>query len=254
MKSLYIFAFSLVHLGAAYSASFDCDLAKGFVEKRICSDKELSALDSKYFKAYQKAIEEADQPAEVKSSAKQWLLKTRNTCTNSACLKKAYDLRIQELEAVKKFTWALHQDTRLGIEFSYPSNRTVRTRHKEKIIEILGFSMPGSDYIIQFELGKGNLKRAIKDSSIFEKIDGKWVSVVGPFLNTEAEKISGADWRGMKSTVTCAIFDEGMHGAGGACLWALLSNGKKYVVASTQGRVGTDEHTLKTLMSIKFIE
>ena len=116
--------------------------------------------------------------------------------------------------------------------------------------------MPGSDYMIQFELGKGDLKRAIKDSSIFEKVDGQWVATIGPSINSPAEKISGAGWKGIKSIISCGIFDEesGFHGAGGECLWTVLSNGKKYVVANTQGRVGTDEHTLKTLMSIKLIE
>lgn len=43
------------------------------------------------------------------------------------------------------------------------------------------------------------------------------------------------------------------HAAGGDCLWALISDGKRYVVADTQGILGEDEDTMKSFMSIKML-
>jgi len=255
-KILLIFILDMLLLGAAYGASFDCDKAKGFIEKNICTDKELSKLDEALFNEYQKALDEADQPFTVKKEEKNWLEKERNICTTVECLKKSYKKRITEIQSVKRFSWKIFSDQKLGIEFSYPSNRTVRADYKDNSIKIFAFSMPNSEYVIHFQLGTGNFERAIKDSAIFEKKDGKWVAAIGPSENPPAEEISGSGWKGIKTIISCGISDEetGFHAAAGECLWAVFSNGKHYVVADTQGIVGTDERTLKTMLSIKFIK
>jgi len=43
------------------------------------------------------------------------------------------------------------------------------------------------------------------------------------------------------------------HAAGGECLWALVSDGKRYVVADTQEVVGNDKDTEKSLLSLKLL-
>lgn len=248
---------SALLLQTAYGASFDCDKARGFVEKNICADKTLSKLDETLSNEYQKALDEADQPFEVKKEEQNWLSKVRNACATVDCLKNSYKQRIAGIKSVKRFSWRTFSDKKFGVEFSYPSNRTIRTDHRNGSIKILAFSMPNSEYVIDFQVGTGNFERAIKDSVIFEKKDGEWVAAIGPsVVNPPAEEISGSGWKGIKTIISCGISDDetGFHAAGGECLWAVFSNGKRYVVANTQGIIGTDERTLKTMMSIKFIK
>ena len=55
--------------------------------------------------------------------------------------------------------------------------------------------------------------------------------------------------------VTCGISDAetGFHAAGGECLWAVIGDGERAVVASTQGILGLDDDTMRTLTSIRFL-
>lgn len=89
---------SLVFVPAfgAYSASFDCGKASSFVEKAICSNSELSALDDSLSSAYSNALSDPDSSDEIKSSQRNWI-KNRNSCQDNACLKKVYSKRINEL-------------------------------------------------------------------------------------------------------------------------------------------------------------
>jgi len=236
------------------AASFDCNRANGFVEKSICSDKELSKLDSLLDSSYRKAIDIADQPSLVQEDQRSWIKKTRPYCKSIGCLKQTYKQRIEELTTVKQFYWKSYFDKNIGIQFIYPSNRTVHIDKNN--IEIRGFLMPvGIDYIIHFQIGNGGLEKAVKETGIFEeRKKGEWVAAIGRFENPLAEKISGPGWNGLKTTVICGISDKetGFHAAAGECLWALLSDGKQYLLADTQGILGLDEKTMKTLMSIKF--
>lgn len=258
MVKRYIFALIInaLFLHTAYSASFDCNRANGFVEKTICADKELSKLDSLLDSSYQKAIDEADQPSQVKDNQRTWIKKTREACKSVDCLKQTYKQRIEELATVKKFYWKTYFDKNIGIQFIYPSNRTVHIDKNN--IEIRGFLMPdGTDYVIHFKLGRGGLEKAIKETEIFEeRKKGQWVATIGRFDNPLAEKISGGGWNGLKTNITCGISDKetGFHAAAGECLWALISDGKLYLLADTQGIIGLDDNTMKTLMSIKFTE
>ena len=86
----------------AQGASFDCNRANGFVEKTICTDKELSDLDSSLASSYQKAIEEADQPSQVQEDQKAWIKKSRSACKSADCLKQTYQERIEELAESKE--------------------------------------------------------------------------------------------------------------------------------------------------------
>lgn len=238
------------------AASFDCSRAIGFVEKTICTDKELSKLDSLLDSSYQKVIDEADQPSQVHDDQKAWIKKTRSACKSIDCFKQTYKQRIEELATVKKFYWKSFFDKHAGIQFIYPSNRTVHIDKNN--IKIRGFLMPdGIDYIIHFQLGNGGLEKAIKETGIFEeRKKGEWVAAIGRFENPHAEKISVPGWNGLKTNITCGISDKetGFHAAAGECLWALLSDGKRYLLADTQGISGLDENTMKTLMSSKFTD
>jgi uncharacterized protein len=68
-----------------------------FVEKAICSDKQLSALDDQLGHLYKAALASASNNAMLKADQKAWL-SLRNQCGDADCLKKAYADRINVLE------------------------------------------------------------------------------------------------------------------------------------------------------------
>ena len=127
MIKIFILALIInsLFLFTAQGASFDCSRANGFVEKTICTDKELSDLDSSLDSSYQKAIEEADKPSKVNDDQSAWIKKTRSACKSADCLKQTYQQRIEELATVHKFDWKTYFDEDIGLQFIYPSNRTI---------------------------------------------------------------------------------------------------------------------------------
>lgn len=78
------------------AASFDCAKASTKVEKAICADEELSKLDEDLGKAYSEALPKAPDPESLKQQQKQWL-RERNKCSDTACLKQAYQTRLSTL-------------------------------------------------------------------------------------------------------------------------------------------------------------
>jgi len=96
-----VFRFSLLlaaaAAGSAHAASFDCRLARTQVEKMICADAAISTLDERMQVLYAQARQAAaDKHAEL-DVQRDWL-KLRNICTNPACLRVTYELRIAELQ------------------------------------------------------------------------------------------------------------------------------------------------------------
>ncbi len=82
-------------IGFASAASFDCQKASTDVEKRICSDTQLSVLDEDLAKVYKNALQR--DPDRVKTQQQRWLKYTRNDCNTPGCLKDAYKLQIDRL-------------------------------------------------------------------------------------------------------------------------------------------------------------
>ncbi|WP_421310450.1 lysozyme inhibitor LprI family protein [Aeromonas sp. 603696] len=81
---------------SAFSASFDCALASSKVEKQICSNQELSALDSRLGQVYKPLSKNSD----VRQSQRDWIRDVRNAATNDAIMIVVYKQRISELEQI----------------------------------------------------------------------------------------------------------------------------------------------------------
>jgi uncharacterized protein len=79
------------------AASFDCSKAATAIEKRICSDKELSDLDSQLGQSYKRLLAALDKEQQkiLKESQKEWLA-SRNEGTDT--LSTFYRERIAELD------------------------------------------------------------------------------------------------------------------------------------------------------------
>ena len=87
------------------SPSFDCDrVIEGSVEKLICDDPELSALDRRLSEVFEAAlVKEKSNPHPVLLSIQRGWIKGRNECWKSPelrlCVEQYYERRIAELEA-----------------------------------------------------------------------------------------------------------------------------------------------------------
>ena len=84
--------------GTAQAASFDCAKAGTTIEKLICSEPGISRLDTQLARSYKKALTATPSREAVKAWQKNWLLFTRDHCTDTACLTKAYTTQIAELD------------------------------------------------------------------------------------------------------------------------------------------------------------
>lgn len=82
---------------ASHAASFDCQKASTFVEKAVCQDAVLSALDEKLSAAFNVAMSNSSNPQALKKQETNWLKTKRDKCQNNACLEKVYSQRIVEL-------------------------------------------------------------------------------------------------------------------------------------------------------------
>jgi uncharacterized protein len=96
----------LVRSSTATSPSFDCAKATGFVEKLLCTDTELAAMDVKMAALYMQALKQAPAAAKkaLRKEQRGWL-KTRNACQTYTeprrnCVSYAYEQRISRLEGL----------------------------------------------------------------------------------------------------------------------------------------------------------
>jgi len=109
MKYLLTFL-TLVPL-LAWSASFDCQKARSTTEKMICADAQLSQLDTQLAQTYHAALKTLTKrvkdvndflapeviPALIQEQ-KNWITYVRNICQDAACLREAYQARIELLK------------------------------------------------------------------------------------------------------------------------------------------------------------
>lgn len=79
-----------------FGASFDCTKAKTNVEKMICADEELSALDENLSKAFKEALTNTEDKEKLKKEQFAWM-KERDKCQDKSCIKNIYNIKIQIL-------------------------------------------------------------------------------------------------------------------------------------------------------------
>lgn len=95
-RTLLLTVFSVVAT-TSQAVSFDCQKASSFVEKAICQNQTLSALDDELATAYQAAQDASKNQETLKKQQFSWLKNKRNVCQTNSCLEKAYEKRIAVL-------------------------------------------------------------------------------------------------------------------------------------------------------------
>jgi uncharacterized protein len=102
-KSLRISLYAAIitmSVGEAHSASFDCKLASHRVEKLVCGDTPLSALDETMAVVYQRTVAKALDADALRREQRQWMSSVRSRCFDVSCLVDAYAVRIGQLVAI----------------------------------------------------------------------------------------------------------------------------------------------------------
>jgi uncharacterized protein YecT (DUF1311 family) len=79
------------------AASFDCRKAASTVEKQICADPAASRLDEELAREYLATSRGSEAGGALKAAQLAWLKHTRNACVDAACLREAYEARIDAL-------------------------------------------------------------------------------------------------------------------------------------------------------------
>lgn len=243
---------------SAQAAGIGCPNAKTRVDRLICGDKALVLADSALATAYAASIDIAEDQNAVIQSQRAWL-KQRNACSDTTCIAAAYQERTDALKSVKRAGWKTYRDPALGISFDYLANRQVKkpcpALGGDRCVAIVGRNMSNSDYLIAFELVDGALEPVAEEKAGFVRnVDGKWMTTFGRGTPVEAQRFSGAGWHGLRARIACGISDPetGFHAVAGECYWAVLSNGNRAVVVNTQGIVGTDDATMRSVQTFRF--
>lgn len=86
---------------AAQAASFDCNKAKTPLEKTICSDMKLSALDDELNATYKAVAEQSGNKEAIRRWQREWLKSYEVTsCKDAACWQTQFSERIAALKNV----------------------------------------------------------------------------------------------------------------------------------------------------------
>ena len=93
-----LLALALAAPMATRAAGFDCTKATTKIEKTICADPALSALDGELAAEYRAALLRGGDARTSKAKQSEWLRKTRDACRDRDCLREAYAARIAVLK------------------------------------------------------------------------------------------------------------------------------------------------------------
>jgi hypothetical protein len=150
--------------------------------------------------------------------------------------------------------WRIFRDAKLGIEFSYPGDRKaiVGCHASKNCVAVGAPAARPDDYLLAFEVFDGSLDTVAVDQAVFQREGDHWIAK-GRNGTYPVELLSGTGWKGLKSVVDCGVSDAaGFHAAAGECLWVVASNGKRSVVADTQGTVAVGQDIMRSILSLRF--
>lgn len=103
----------LMGLAASPAHAMDCAKVSNRVEKTVCTDANLTALDTKLGALYTKAHNEGQDAWTLKVMQQNWLAE-RNACKDKACIEEAYQNRIYKLT---EYVDAVNLQDRAQVDF-----------------------------------------------------------------------------------------------------------------------------------------
>ncbi|EBE1623909.1 hypothetical protein MXG72_004474 [Salmonella enterica] len=101
LNTIFI-ALLLTAPGVVSAASFDCHRETGTDEKTICTDRQLSELDTEMTIKYHwlKGLAGMGVAGEMEDTQRAWLKKRQSCGSDSVCLRTLYRQRIQALDKI----------------------------------------------------------------------------------------------------------------------------------------------------------
>ena len=85
-------------ISGAHAAGFDCSKASTNIERRICANPKLDALDTELNSLYKELRSKAAVYPSIKESQVQWIRNERNVAGSEEALIRAYEYRIMDLK------------------------------------------------------------------------------------------------------------------------------------------------------------
>lgn len=82
-----------------FRTSFDCNTAKSYVEKTVCTNEELAKLDNQLGAKIKRLLETSESTKPIRDQQKTWLKDKRDPCQTMDCLLEVYKSRLDDLEA-----------------------------------------------------------------------------------------------------------------------------------------------------------
>lgn len=161
MKIIPLAVMLVLLYAPAHAASFDCAKAATAVEKIVCADKEISALDDELNRLYQQRLAVALDQQGMKSMQRNWLKALGERCKDAACVKMDYEIQVETLKGP------------VSEEFSFNYKTPV-----EKRISVTGQSKDGFNFrLTQTNVDDGSVVCAYPASDdappLPAKYDGK---------------------------------------------------------------------------------
>jgi hypothetical protein len=153
---------------------------------------------------------------------------------------------------------SLYRNTRLGIEFKYPSGWAPEPcRGAFRAPHCVGFKAKrrraDQDYLLVVSVSAKGLEETVREDGRFQQSGGRWEMTGRLGAVGEVREIKGRGWEGLFGSAVCGISVDGaFHGAGGECCAAFLHRRGRTVKVESDGRIppGT---VLSVVKSFKFL-
>jgi hypothetical protein len=147
-------------------------------------------------------------------------------------------------------------ETPLGITLQIPAGAQIQPCHDEvRCIEVHGLLRGHATMLVRLQAFDAPLEKVARDNADFDVIDGKWVTTAGPGMPLPVETLRTPNWTEMRATIACGVSSpkSGFHAAGGECLWAVVSNGKRSLLANTDDYANPQSVTAPMISSVRFL-
>lgn len=148
----------------------------------------------------------------------------------------------------------------LGVAFDKAPGLQARPCGEEPGSRCVTVSDPAAEEFMRdlftVEVHQGALEAvAAEEAGFVRNADGKLMTTYGRFMPAEVETFSVNGNPGLRATITCGVSDPetGFHAAGGECLWAVVSDGKRTVVISSSGFGNGLEAVEAAVASLRFL-
>jgi hypothetical protein len=151
--------------------------------------------------------------------------------------------------------WRIVRDPVVQLQISVPAGWSVTPgcHGRRTCLALSRGPAARDDYLIALEAFAGGLDQVAADHAIFRRTDAGW-ETTGRTDSQPVQTIDGPGWQGIRTVVPCDVADQlGQHSAAGECLWAVLSDGRRAVVADTLGTVPIDADINRVIGSVRFL-